>query len=56
MQKNIIMIIDFLKANINHDILFILAALTIYIGYIGGFVCTAMFIAFHVKEEDDVNV
>lgn len=49
------MIINFLKANISHDILFILAELTIFIGYIGGFIVTAMFLAFKIKEEDGTD-
>lgn len=44
--------INFLKANINHDILFILAELFITIGYIGSFIVITIFFVFHVKEEE----
>lgn len=44
--------IEFLKANINHDILFILAALTIFIGYVGGFILISTFLVFNIKEKE----
>ena len=44
--------INFLKANINHDILFILAELFITIGYIGSFIILSMFLTFIIKEEE----
>lgn len=45
--------IEFLKANVNHDILFILSAIAIFIGYIGSFILISAFIAFHVKEKEE---
>ena len=44
--------INFLKANINHDILFILAKLFITIGYVGSFIILSIFLTFIIKEEE----
>lgn len=43
--------IEFLKNNINHDILFILTALAITIGYIGSFIIITTYFALRIGEK-----
>lgn len=43
--------IEFLKNNINHDILFILTALAITIGYIGSFIIITTFLALRINKK-----
>lgn len=43
--------IEFLKNNINHDILFILTALAITIGYIGSFIIITTYLVLHMGEK-----